>query len=140
VNSLDLTPILQPILEVVALVIAGLIAKELPRAIDAFVARTGIQLTDQQRAVVLGSIQTAAGAIETKLDQGALQVGHVNINNDVVMEQARAAIAAVPTAAAALGITEQGVARMIVGAVDTATHGPLVATQAAAPQPQGVAA
>jgi hypothetical protein len=121
---IDMTPVLQPILTVLGTVITGLLVIYIPRAIAAFEARTGIQLTDQQRAIVLGSVQTAVGAIETKLDQKVLSVAHVTVDNSVVREQAAAAIAAVPDAAAALGMTVDGVSRMIVGKTDTAAHGP----------------
>lgn len=117
---LDLTPIVQPILAVLGVVSTGLLAIYVPRALTAFQTRTGIMLTDQQRAAVLGAVQTAAGVLETRMDQGTLQAAHITVANPVVLAQAQAAINAVPRAAAALGMTTDGVARMIVGAVDTA--------------------
>lgn len=95
----------------------------IPWALLAYQKRTGVALTDQQRAAVLGAVKTAAGTIETKLDQGLLAAVHVDVGNEQVRREAAAAIAAVPNAAAALGMTPDGVARMIVGAVDTAAHG-----------------
>lgn len=121
---LDLTPIVQPIIATAGMVLTTLLAIYVPKALAAFIARTGIVLTDQQRAQVLGAVQTAKGMIETKLDQGALNAAHITIANGDIRAEAAAAIAAVPHAAAALGMTEAGVARMIVGAVDTAAHGP----------------
>lgn len=122
-SALDLTPIVQPILALSSAVITGLLAVYVPKAITAFEARTGIQLTDQQRATVLGSVQTAAGVLETDLDKGALTAAHINITNPAVLTQAQQAINAVPVAAGALGLTVPDVARMIVGKVDTAAHG-----------------
>lgn len=125
---LDLSPIVQPTLAVIGLVIAGMIATYLPKALTAFQARTGILLTDQQRATILGFVQTSAGAIETKLDQGALAVAQVHVANSTVLAEAQSILAAAPIAAAGLGMTEAGVAKMIVGAVDTGVHGaPVVA-------------
>ena len=121
-TMLDLQVIVQPILGVIGLIIAGLIASYVPRALSAFETRTGIQLTDQQHAMVLSAVKTAAGIVETKLDQGVLQVAHVNINNDTIREQAQAVINSVPDEAASLGITQETVARMIVGAADTSPH------------------
>lgn len=121
-STLDLTPIVQPILETIGLMIAGLIAAYVPKAIAAFQARTGIMLTDQQRATMLGAVQTAAGAIETRLDQGLMHVAHVNVSDPTVLAEARAALDAVPATAASLGMTEAGVAKMIVGAVDTSSR------------------
>lgn len=122
-STVDLTPIVQPILALAGTAIAGLLAVYVPKAISAFEKRTGIMLTDQQRATVMGAVQTAAGVIETDLDKGALAISHVNISNSAIRAQATAAIAAVPDAAAALGVTPDSVARMIVGAVDTGAHG-----------------
>jgi hypothetical protein len=118
-TMLDLTVIVQPIFAVIGAVIAGLLAIYVPRALAVLEARTRIALTDQQRATVLGAIQTAAGMIETNLDQGAMRLAHVDIANPAVRAEAANAINAVPNAAAALNMTVDGVARMIVGAVDT---------------------
>jgi hypothetical protein len=126
--GVDLSPIVQPILAVTGAVIAGLLALYVPKALAAFQTYTGIQLTDQQRAVILGAVQTAAGNLETQLDQGALKVAHINVSNATVRSEAVAAINAVPDAMAALNMTTDGVARMIVGAVDTAAHGQAVAS------------
>lgn len=137
--SIDLTPIVQPIIAVVGTVIAGFLAVYVPRAIAAFETRTGIMLTDQQRAIVAGAIKTAAGVIETDLDKGAMSISHVNVNSAAIQDQANAAIAAVPKAAAALGVTPDSVARMIVGAVNTSAHGvaPVqVVAAVAAPVPE----
>jgi hypothetical protein len=122
-STLDLSVIAQPILAVTGAVIASLLAIYVPKALEAIQARTNIQLTDQQRATVLGAVRTAAGVIETSLDQGVLRVAHVDIANPAVRAEAAAAINAVPVAAAALNMTVDGVARMIVGAVDTSAHG-----------------
>jgi hypothetical protein len=122
-SGLDLSPIVQPILAVIGTVIASLLAIYIPRAIAVLQARTKIQLTDQQRATVLGAVRTAAGMIETRLDQGVMRVAHVDIANPAIRAEAAAAIDAVPLAAAALNMTVDGVARMIVGAIDTGAHG-----------------
>ncbi len=110
--------------------IAGLLAIYVPQAMAVLQARTRIQLTDQQRATMLGAVRTAAGVIETNLDRGALRLAHVDIANPVVRAEAAAAINAVPLAAEALNMTVDGVARMIVGAIDTGAHGLAVAPNA----------
>ena len=121
-NVLDLTPIINPILSVVGLIIAGLLTSYVPKLITAFEARTGIHLTDQQRTTIEGSVKTAAGEVETLIDQGVLHVSQVHVSDPTVLARARAAIDAAPAAAAALGISESDMARLVVGAVDTATH------------------
>jgi hypothetical protein len=134
-TALDLSVIVQPILAVTGAVIVSLLAIYVPKALAAFQARTEIQLTDQQRATVLGAVRTAAGMVETLLDQGAMRVAHVDIANPTVRAEAAAAINAVPLAAAALNMTVNGVARMIVGAVDTGAHGAM-APASVSPQPK----
>lgn len=129
----DLSAIMQPIFAVIGTVIAGVLAIYAPKALAAFQAQIGLQLTDQQRATVLGAVRTAAGMIETTLDQGAMRGAHVDIANPAVRAEAVNAINAVPVAAAALNMTVDSIARMIVGAVDISTHGiaTAVATTAA---------
>lgn len=129
--SLDLTPIFQPVLAGIGAVIAGLIAIYVPKAIAAFDKRTGIELTENQRKTVIDAVGTAAGVLETALDQGAAKVEHIQVGSPQVTAQAQAVINAVPTAAAALGLTVPAVSRMIVGATDTATHGVTQGTKAA---------
>jgi hypothetical protein len=137
-STVDLTPIIQPILTAAGVVVTGVLAIYVPKAIAAFQARTGIMLTDQQRATVTGAINTGAGILETDLDKGAISVAHINVTSDAVATQARAVINAVPTAAAALGMTPESVARIIVGAVDTAAHpGPVAPVVPAAILMQG---
>ena len=128
---LDLSALMQPVLAVVGAVMASLLAIYVPKALAAFEKRTGIQLTDQQRAQALGAVQTAAGIIETKLDQGALQVARVSIADPTIRAEAQSAIDAVPVAAAALNLNVDSVSRMIVGKIDTAAHGTAPAPLAA---------
>lgn len=120
---IDLTPILQTLVAIAATVLTGLAGIYVPKAIAAFQERTGVVLTENQRQTILGAVQTAAGVLETKLDQGAIAVAHVNVTDPRVQDIARQAINAVPVAAAALGMTVDSVARMVVGAVDTGSHG-----------------
>jgi hypothetical protein len=128
-DALELAAIMQPIFAAIGTVIAAVLAIYVPKALAALQAQTRIQLTDQQRATVLGAVRTAAGMIETTLDQGAMRMAHVDIANPAVRAEAVNAINAGPLAAAALNMTVDGMARMIVGAVDTRTHG--VATDVA---------
>ena len=130
-NTLDLSPIVQPIIAVAGAVIAALLAIYVPKGLAAFQARTGIMLNDQQRSVIQGFVSTAAGTIETKLDQKVMQVSQVHVANPAVLAEAQSILAAAPVAAGALGMTVEGVGKMIVGAVNTAGHG--VAEPAPAP-------
>lgn len=115
----DISTILQPVLETLALIIAGFITTYVPKAIDAVERRTGVQFTEHQRQTILDAVKTAAGLIETKLDQKTMVLAQVHIDDPAVRAEACTVIATVPDAAAALGVTEASVARMIVGAANT---------------------
>lgn len=101
---------------------AGLLVSSVlvPWAIVAYQKRTGIALTDQQRAAVQAALTTAAGLIETKLDQGTLRVGDVRVDHPAVVEAAEAALGRVPDAAAAQGVSLGAAAEIVVGRVRTA--------------------
>lgn len=137
----NFSAILQPVLDVAGIVVAGLLVRYVPRGIDLFERVSGVQLTDQQRAVVLGAAKTAAGVLETRLDQGVINASHITVNNPEVRAQALAMINVIPDDMAKLGVTEEGAARIIVGMVDTAAHGapppsaPITAVVEAAPKP-----
>lgn len=131
--TIDLTPLVQPIVALAGAVIAGLAAIYVPKAIAAFQARTGIVLTENQRQTVIDAVKTGAGLLETALDKGAIKVEHIDVGSAEVRDQAQRVVNAVPAAAGALGLTVPDVARMIVGAVDTGSHGVTTAvTQATA--------
>ncbi len=126
--SLDLTPIVQPIIALAGAVITGLIAVYVPKAIAAFETRTKIQLTENQRKTIIDAVSTGAGVLETALDKGAVKVEHIDVGTPEVTQQAQKVINAVPNAAAALGLSVADISRMIVGATDTGAHGVTTAT------------
>ncbi len=98
----------------------------IPWAILAYQKRTGVQVTDQQRAAVQAALTTAAGIIRTQIDQGVLHVQDVHPANDAVLLEAKAAIARVPESAAAQGMTAAAAAEIIVGRVDTSAKPPVI--------------
>lgn len=105
---------------------AGLLVSSVlvPWAIVAYQKRTGIALTDQQRAAVQGALTTAAGMIETRLDQGTLRIADVRVDHPAVVLAAAEALARVPDAAAAQGVSAVVAAEIVVGKIDTgAAHG-----------------
>jgi hypothetical protein len=119
-----LAELFQPLLSAAVAVLAGVVAIYVPKLLNAFTARTGIEVNEAQRQVVLGAVATAAGVIETSLDTGNLVKEQVNTQSPPVRLQAAMVMDAVPTAAAHLGMTVDSVARMIVGRADTGTHPP----------------
>lgn len=90
-----------------------------PWAIVAYQRRTGVQVTDQQRAAVYAALTTAAGIIQTRIDQGHMAVADVTPNNPVVVAEVKAALDRVPESAAAQGTTATSAAQIVVGKVDT---------------------
>lgn len=107
------------VVSLISLILTGLITLYLPRAISAFERRTGYQLADQQRASIMSAAMTAKGIIETKIDQGLMQVSNVTVTHPEVIAEAQAAISRVPDAATALKKSVPSMAETIVGLVDT---------------------
>ena len=120
--DINLAPIMQPITDAAAFVIAGLLTYYVPKAVAAFEVRTGIILSTQQKDTIRGAVKTAAGQIETLIDQEVMSVADVHTENPTVIALADAALRAVPDAMSALGMTAPSVAKMIVGAVDTGSR------------------
>ncbi|HXI78183.1 MAG TPA: hypothetical protein VNH21_13660 [Steroidobacteraceae bacterium] len=122
-TTADFAPIFSALIAGCALAITGLIGVLVPRAIAAFERRTGVALTDQQRAAVMQAARTEAGMLETALQQGVVRLSQVTPTNGAMLDRATAALARVPEAAAAVGTTPAAMASIIVGATDT-TKGP----------------
>jgi hypothetical protein len=116
---------------IVGLVIAGIAAIYVPKAIAAFTARTGVQVTDQQRAAVYAAVKTATGIIQTRLDQGLLKVSDIHEANPDITSEATAALRSVPDAAQAQGTSFNTVVRKIVAGVDTSPKPVIVLPQGA---------
>jgi hypothetical protein len=82
--------------------------------------RTGVAINDQQIASVQAALNTAAGIIQTQIDQGKLKVSDVTPGNPKVIDQVQAAILSVPDSAAGQKLSEANAARIVVGKVNTA--------------------
>ena len=122
-TAADFAPIFSALIAGCALAITGLIGVLVPRAIAAFERRTGVALTDQQRAAVMQAARTEAGMLETALQQGVVRLSQVTPTSGEMLTRAEAALSRVPEAAAAVGTTPAAMASIIVGATDT-TKGP----------------
>lgn len=141
-TAADLDPIIQSIIAGIALLMTGLIGIYVPKAIAAFERRTGVQVTAQQQATVMGAATTAAGILQTQLDQGLIKLEHIAVDNPDVLAQAAAAVARVPVAAAALDKSVPSMAATIVGLVDTSPTkaSPLYVAPGASPLPSSLSA
>lgn len=121
---IDWTSIINAELALLAPVVSSAALIFGPRMIRAFERRTGVQLTDQERAAVLGAAQTQAGIIETELRQGVIRLDQVSPSDPAIMAHAQAAIARVPDSAANQGaggtaLSADAMAAIIVGKVNT---------------------
>lgn len=116
-TSVDFSSLVQPLVEIAGAAIAAFAAVLAQKAIAAFEARTKVQLTDQQKATVMGAVQTAAGMVKLEMSKGTIALSDVHIANPTVAEIAKIATAGVQESIAALGVTPEGVAKMVVGKV-----------------------
>lgn len=119
-TSIDLSPIMTPILQVLGAVLAVVLPALAGWALTIFQKRTGITLTDQQRASVLGAVGTSSGILMTKLANGVKPLETIQVSDPEVVAEANRILASVPEAVASLGVTQETVANMIVGKVGEA--------------------
>ena len=111
--------------------LVGLIV--LPIAYWAYQKRTGVAVTDQERAAISAALDTAKGQIETDIDQGHLTIGEVVADHPAIVQAAQDALARVPAAAAAQNVSLGTAAQIIVGRVDTSSRPRVVAYMPTAP-------
>lgn len=114
--TFDWAPVVQAVVEIAVALIGAFGMVLANKAIAAFEARTHVQLTEQQRAAVLGAVQTAAGMVKLELAKG-LPLAEIHLKNPTIQEIASLATAGVQDAITALGVTPEGVVKMIVGKV-----------------------
>lgn len=122
-TSVDLAPLINPILGALGLALAGLITGVAGWAVNELRKRNVIALTDQQRSQVLGAINTSAGIMIADLARGAAPLERVNISSPQIRDLAQRAVTAIPAAADALGLSQEKAAQMIVGVVGNAISG-----------------
>lgn len=139
-TAADFAPIIQAVIAALAAVITGLIGIFVPRAIAAFERRTGVLVTDQERAALMSAVTTGTGLLQTRLDLKLLRPVDILPSNAVVLKEAVAALARVPEAAVGQGTTIDTAAAMIAARVDTTPRPVVVAgtaayTQLATPVP-----
>lgn len=139
-TAADFQPIISAVIAVVAAMITGLAAWYIPRLIAAFERRTGVMITDQERAALMSAVTTGTGLLQTRLDLKLLRPVDILPGNEVVLKEAKQALARVPDAAAGQGATIDTAAAMIAARVDTTPRPAVVAgtaayTQLATPVP-----
>jgi hypothetical protein len=122
VTASIVSQLIQSFMALIGLVLTTLIGIYVPRAIAAFERKTGVIETDQQRAAIMSAVTTAAGLLQTRLDQKLIAVGDITPLNDAVTREADAALGRVPQSAQAQGVTPDAMRKMIVARVDTSAR------------------
>jgi hypothetical protein len=123
-TAADFAPITQVIIDGVALVLTTLIGIYVPRGIAAFDRRTGIHVTDQQIAAVVGAATTEVGIIKLKLAQGLITLDDIKPDGPAIEKHAAAAIDRVPVSAAAINKSVPSMAETITGMLGNTSRPP----------------
>lgn len=116
-TAVDLAPLVQPLVNVLGLVILGLAGVLATKAVSVLNARFHLQLSAQQAQTIHDAADTAAGVLTHAIYSGAMSVQDVHISNPVVYDMAQTAMKAVPQAIAATGVSQADLAHIIVGRV-----------------------
>lgn len=115
--SLDLTTVVQPVAEVAGLVVAGLLAAAAQRFVGVLQARFGIELTKHQQDTVHQVAQSVADVAKAQIERGALSIEHVDVANPKIRALAQVALSMAPQTVQQLGVTEEGMAHMLVARI-----------------------
>lgn len=112
--------LLQQIAVAAVPVVGAFIVPLLGWGVFVFQKRTGIKLTDQQKAAVYQAGETAKGIFMARLTTGSAQIADAHSDSVLIQLLASKAIASVPDSAKAQGVTHDQMARIITGAVGRA--------------------
>lgn len=125
-TAADWQPIIQAIIAALAAIIVAisgligtLIVMFARRGIAAMEKRTGIMMTEQDRAAIMGAVTTDVGLIQTKLDLGLMRPTEVLPSSAPMLRAAAQLLDRVPDAATREATTVDTVAAMIAARVDT---------------------
>lgn len=118
-TSADWTPFVAP----AALLLNAVI---IPWAIVAYQKRTGVQMTDQQRAAITGALTTEVGLVQNSLNRGALTIADIVPDHPDIVAAAKAALARVPAAQAKEATPLINATAFIAARVDTTPKSPVI--------------
>lgn len=119
-------PVVIAIIAAVGGIIAAMVAKYLPRTLDAVEKRTGVMIAAQDRTAIMSAVTTGVGLLQTRLDLKLLRPVDIHPGSPAVVQEAERALARVPDAVAGEPTSLPIVAAMIAARVDT-TPRPVVA-------------
>lgn len=98
----------------------GILGKNLPAILEMFSAWLKLQIDQHQQGRVEAAARTAAGIIQTKIDQGDMTIQDVRTENKGLQQVVSDALVPVKESAAAQKATVESVSRMVIGMTDTA--------------------
>ena len=110
---MDLSGILSVVLSVVSPILTACAVMGVKYLLDS----NKIKVTAQERAAILGAVQTSAGMLTTRLAQGAITLNDVKIGSPAVDAVVNHVTSSMVTAIASQKTTTDGIANMIIGAV-----------------------
>ena len=114
-----MTPMLDAITTALEAIITALAIWGARRIVMALDDRNSLDAMGKAQQTVLGAAKTAAGIIQTKLDQGVLKISEIGVENPAIIAEAKAALARVPDAVALTDKSRASMAETVVGLVDT---------------------
>lgn len=113
-----------PILEQIALaavpVVGAFLIPLVGWGMAIFQRRTGIEITAEQKAAVYAAVQTGRGIVLANMAAGSAHIADAKEGSLLIKSIASDAIASVPDAVSAQGVTHNQMARLISGAVGNA--------------------
>lgn len=119
-NSIDLSPIMTPLIQTVGIILGIVLPALAGWAINELRKRGIVNVNEQQTNAIKGAIGTSVGMLVTRVAQGAVKLERISIDNPEVRALAQRVIDKVPQAAADQGFTPETAAEMIVGGLGQA--------------------
>lgn len=115
---LDLSSVVNPVLEVAIAVVVALVPVFVNRILKLAESRFHVTVSQTAATAVMTAAVNASGAVKALLRSGAMQLSEVNVSNPAVLKAARVAVSLAGDAADQLGLTEEGVAHLIVSHIE----------------------
>jgi hypothetical protein len=116
-TTIDVSVILGPVVAFATATVSLLLNKAADKFVAVMKRRLDLDLSAKQVQAVHDAMDTASGVVTAMLTKGEMQLKDVHVANPQVQALVQLALAAVPAAAAATGITPDYAAHMVVGRV-----------------------
>lgn len=116
-NTINLAPVLDPIIQVAAVVLLGLVVPALNKFAAFFAARTHVILSNQALDAVRGAVNTAATMLQTAALKAVDKSAVLHVNSADMAVAVNHVLSSVPDALARLGVTPATLANKILTTV-----------------------